>query len=175
MIAAAPEPRAGRLVRLGLVLTSPELADRTRLAAMAERVGLDALWMRRGDEALVSSLPVLVLPEVDEPWARTVPVLVGRTRAEAVARAELAPGFAGYADPRTGGLFGTLEDCQAQVTRLAHDGVRDLRCVLPDLPDIHDILAQLPAIVVGDPATHHPDAARSADPPPPPWAGRREH
>jgi hypothetical protein len=175
MIAAAPEPRAGRLVRLGLVLTSPDAAERARLAAMAERVGLDALWTRRSDEAPASSLPVLPVPDVDEPWARTVPVVVGRTRAEAVALAELAPGFGGYPDPRSGGLFGTLEDCQAQVTRLAHDGVRDLRCVLPDLPDVHDMLAQLPAIVVGDPATHRPDAARSADPPPPPWAGRREH
>jgi hypothetical protein len=171
---AAPEPRAGRLVRLGLVLTPSDRDERARLAAMAERVGLDALWTRGGEEPPVSSLPVLRLPDVDEPWARTVPVVVGRTRAEAVALVELAPGFSGHGDPRSDGLFGTLEDCQAQVTVLVHEGVCDLRCVLPDLPDIHDILAQLPAMVVGDPATHHPGAARSADPPPPPWAGRRE-
>jgi hypothetical protein len=171
---AAPEPRAGRLVRLGLVLTAPDPAERARLAAMAERVGVEALWVREGDEAPESSLPVLHLPETDEAWARTVPVVVGRTRAEAVALADLAPSFGGYGDARSDGLFGTLEECQAQVTRLAHEGVRDLRCFLPDLPDIHDVLAQLPAIVVGDPATHHPGAARSADPPPPPWAGRRE-
>jgi hypothetical protein len=171
---AAPEPRAGRLVRLGLVLTPSDPAERTRLATMAARVGVDALWTRGGDEPSVSPLPVLRLPDVDEPWARTVSVVVGRTRAEAVALVELAPGFSGYGDPRSDGLFGTLDDCQAQVTRLAHEGVRDLRCVLPDLPDVHDILAQLPAIVVGDPTTHHPGAARSADPPPPPWAGRRE-
>ena len=171
---AAPEPRAGRLVRLGLVLTPSGPAERTRLATMAARVGVDALWTRGADEPSVSPLPVLRLPDVDEPWARTVSVVVGRTRAEAVALVELALGFSGYGDPRSDGLFGTLDDCQAQVTRLAHEGVRDLRCVLPDLPDVHDILAQLPAIVVGDPATHHPGAARSADPPPPPWAGRRE-
>jgi hypothetical protein len=174
MIAAAPEPRAGRLVRLGLVLTASDPAERARLAVMAERVGVDALWTRGADEPPVSSLPVQRLPDVDEPWARTVPVVVGRTRAESLALVELAPGFGGYGDPRTDGLFGTLEDCQAQVARLAHEGVRDLRCVLPDLPDILDVLAQLPAIVVGDPATHHPGAARSADPPPPPWAGRRD-
>jgi hypothetical protein len=174
MIAAAPEPRSGRLVRLGLVLTPADPAERARLAAMAERVGVETLWVREGDEAPESSLPVLRLPETDESWARTVPVVVGRTRAEAIALADLAQGFSGYGDPRSDGLFGTLEDCQAQVTRLAHEGVRDLRCVLPGLPDIHDVLAQLPAIVVGDPATHHPGAARSADPPPPPWAGRRE-
>ena len=98
----------------------------------------------------------------------------GRSGAEAAALVELAAGFAGYGDPRAGGLFGTLEECQIQVARLARDGIRDLRCVLPALPDVHDILAQLPALVVGQPATHHPDAARSADPAPPPWAARRE-
>jgi hypothetical protein len=156
------------------VLTSPDPAERARMATMAERVGVDALWMRRGDEPPASALPVLSLPDVDESWARTVPVVVGRTRAEAAALVDLASGFSGFGDPRADGLFGTLEDCQAQVTRLAHDGVRDLRCVLPELPEVLDVLAQLPAIVVGDPATHHPGAARSSDPPPPPWAGRRD-
>jgi hypothetical protein len=173
MIAGAPEPRTGRLVRLGLVLTAADAAGRALMAAMAPRVGVEVLWTRGDDEPPASSLPVLRLPEVDEPWARTVSVVVGRTEAEAAALIELASGFGGFGDPRSDGLFGTLEDCQARVTRLAHDGVRDLRCVLPDLPDVLDILAQLPAIVVGDPATHHPDAPRSADPPPPPWAGRR--
>jgi hypothetical protein len=172
--AEAPEPRAGRLVRLGLVLTSPDPVERAGVATMAERVGIDALWSLGDDEPPASALPALRLPEVDEPWARTVPVVVGRTRAEAVALVELASGFSGFGDPRSDGLFGTLEDCQAQVARLAHDGVRDLRCVLPELPHVHDVLAQLPAIVVGNPATHHPGAARSADPAPPPWAGRRE-
>ena len=171
---AAPEPRPGRLVRLGLVLTSPDPGERAHLAAMAERVGVDVLWMAAGKEAPPSTLTVLVLPAMDEPWARTIPVVVGRTRAEATARVELATGFAGFGDPREDGLFGTLEDCQNQVARLASAGLRDLRCVLPELPDVLDVLAQLPAIVVGHPSTHHPGAGRSPDPPPPPWAGRRE-
>jgi hypothetical protein len=174
MIAGSPEPRAGRLVRLGLVLASPDPDERARLAILAERVGIEVLWVRVDDRPPQSALPVLPLPAVEEPWARTVPVVVGRSRAEAAALVELATGFAGFGDPRSDGLFGTLEDCQAQVVRLADGGVRDLRCVLPELADVHDLLAQLPAIVVGDPATHHPRAARSADPPPPPWAGRRE-
>jgi hypothetical protein len=171
---APPTIRPGRLVRLGLVLTAPDAGDRARWATMAERVGIDVLWTRPGESAPPAALPVLPLPDVDEPWARTVAVVVGRTRAEAAALVDLAAGFAGFADPRAGGLFGTLEEGQIQVARLASDGIRDLRCVLPDLPDVHDILAQLPALVVGHPATHHPGAARSADPPPPPWAARRE-
>jgi hypothetical protein len=164
----------GRLVRLGLLLTPPDPAERAHWAKLAARVGVDVLWTRAGESAPSVGLPALSWPEQDEPWARTVPVVVGRSRAEAAALVELAAGFAGFGDPRTDGLFGTLEDCQGQVARLASAGVRDLRCVLPDVPDVHDLLAQLPAIVVGDLATHHPDAGRSADPPPPPWAGRRD-
>jgi hypothetical protein len=171
---AAPEPRPGRLVRLGLVLPSPDPDERAHFATMAERVGIDVLWVIAMDAAPPSTLPVLALPATDEPWARTVPVVVGRTRAEAAALVELATGFAGFGDPREDGLFGTLEDCQEQVARLASAGLRDLRCVLPGLPDVLDVLAQLPAIVVGHPSTHHPGAGRSPDPPPPPWAGRRQ-
>jgi hypothetical protein len=170
---ASPSLPPGRLVRLGVVLTPPDLSERTLWATLAARVGVDVLWIGPGEPVPPAALPVLTRPERDEPWARTVAVVVGRTRAEAAALVELATGFAGFADPRTDGLFGTLEDCQQQVARLASDGVRDLRCVLPELPDIHDLLAQLPAIAVGDLATHHPDTARSADPPPPSWAGRR--
>ena len=168
-----PQPRPGRLVRLGLVLTAVDPAERAQLATMAERVGIDVLWVRAGDQAPATTLPVLRLPDGDEAWARTVPVVIGRTSAEADALLGLAAGFAGFGDARANGLFGSLEDCQSQVARLASEGVRDLRCVLPELPAVYEVLAQLPAIVVGHPATHHPGAARSADPPPPPWAGRR--
>jgi hypothetical protein len=79
----------------------------------------------------------------------------------------------GFGDPRSDGLFGTLEDGQRRVIELAHAGVTDLRCVLPDVPDVHDLVAQLTSVVVGSLDTHHPDAPRSADPQPPPWAARR--
>ena len=32
---------------------------------------------------------------------------------------------------------------------LAHAGITDLRCVLPNAPDVHDVIAQLTAIAVG--------------------------
>ena len=83
------------------------------------------------------------------------------------------PTLARYGDLEADGLFGTLESAQLRVIELAHAGVTDLRCVLPDVPDVHDVVAQLTAVVVGSLATHRPDAPRSADPAPPPWAGRR--
>jgi hypothetical protein len=113
---------------------------------------------------------VLVRPHEDEAWARTVPVSLGRTPAEAEARLELDPTMGGFGDPRVAGLFGTLETGQARVIELAHAGVTDLRCVLPDVADVHDLVAQLTAVVVGDLDTHRPEAPRSADPEPPPWA-----
>lgn len=173
-----PTPRPGRLVRLGIVLRAADGDDRRRLARMADLAGVDVVWAADSAEVvallpLVGRADVLIRPEVDEPWARTLGVSIGRTPAEAEARIELDPTLAEIADPRTGGLFGTLADCQARVVELAHAGVVDLRCVLPDVADVHDLVAQLTAAVVGDPATHRPDAPRTPDPEPPPWAGRR--
>ena len=70
-------------------------------------------------------------------------------------------------------LIPAVEECQAQVVALAHQGVTDLRCVLPDAPDVHDVVAQLTAVAIGSLATHRPDAPRSPDPPAPPWASPR--
>ena len=56
---------------------------------------------------------------------------------------------------------------------MAAAGVTDLRCILPDAPDVHDVVAQLTAVAVGSLDTHGPGTARSPDPPPPPWAGPR--
>ena len=172
------EPPPGRLVRLGVVVPSDEPDRQRRLARMCDLAGVDVLWV--DDEqvavavaAAVGRAQVLVRPEADEPWARTVPVSVGRTPAEAEARAALDPSISRYGDLATVGLFGTLETAQLRVIELAHAGVTDLRCVLPDVPDVHDVVAQLTAVVVGSIATHRPDAPRSADPEPPRWAGRR--
>ena len=172
----APPP--GRLVRLGVVVRPGDPAGQQRLARMCDLAGVDVLWVDDEQVAVVvagavSRAQVLVRPEVDEPWARTVPVSVGRTPAEAEARAAMDPALTHYGDLETDGLFGTLETAQLRVIELAHTGVTDLRCVLPDVPDVHDVVAQLTAVVVGSTTTHHPDAPRSADPEPPPWAGRR--
>ena len=171
-------PPDGRLARLGVIVRSADAAQRRRLARMCDLAGVDVLWVSDELEAIelgsaVDHTQVLVRPEVDEAWARTLPVSIGRTPAEAEARADLDPGLAGFGDLHRDGLFGTLETAQARVVELAHTGVTDLRCALPDVPDVHDVVAQLTAVVVGTTDTHRPDALRSADPAPPSWAARR--
>ena len=102
-----------------------------------------------------------------------LPVSIGRTNAEAAARADMDPAFGRFGHPRETGIFGTLEECQDRVIALAHAGVTDLRCILPGTPDVHDVVAQLTAITVGSIAVLRPGALRSAAPPPPDgWGGR---
>jgi hypothetical protein len=104
--------------------------------------------------------------------AALLPASVGRTTAEAWARADADPLFAGW-HPAEVGLFGTLEQCHDTVVRLAHAGVTDLRCVLPNAADIGDVIAQLTAVVTGDPERLDPTAPRSRAPDPPTgWGGR---
>jgi hypothetical protein len=168
----------GRLARVGVVLRANGQVEPARLARMAAAAGVDVAWCTsEADLAALGGhlvgIEVLLLPAIDEPWARTLPVSIGRTAAEARARRTVDPGFGGYGDPIEVGLFGALEDCQAQVARLAQQGIVDLRCVLPDTHDVHDVMAQLTAVAIGDATTHHPDRARSPDPAPPVWAPRR--
>jgi hypothetical protein len=153
-------------VRLGVVVGGAAAA----LAVLADHAGVDVVWVATADEAAALSprlrrATVAVRPDTDEPWARTMGVSIGRTSAEANARAALDPGF-----DRDGSIIGTLETGQARVAALAAEGVVDLRCVLPDTPDVADLVGQLTAMVIGSAHTHRPDAPRSADPPPPPWA-----
>lgn len=102
-----------------------------------------------------------------------VPVSIGRTQAEAEARAHGEALFEVLGSPSEVGIFGTLEECQERVIGLAHAGVRDLRCHLPNNPDIHDVIAQLTAIAVGTVDILAPGAPRSRDPDPPEgWGGR---
>jgi alkanesulfonate monooxygenase SsuD/methylene tetrahydromethanopterin reductase-like flavin-dependent oxidoreductase (luciferase family) len=105
--------------------------------------------------------------------AALVPVSIGRTGAEASARADLDPKFRQHGDPADIGIFGTLEECQDRVIALAHAGISDLRCLLPNAPDVHDVIAQLTAISVGTTEVLLPGALRSPAPPPPEgWGGR---
>jgi len=139
------------------------------LAALCDRAGIDVVWAPTAAVAAavagtVSRAVVAVL-DPDGPHRRTIEVSIGRTAAEAQARALLDPAF-------TGDVVGRLEDGQAAVAALAHAGVTDLRCRLPAAPDVADLVAQLTAMVIGSRATHHPDAPRSPDPAPPPWAAR---
>jgi alkanesulfonate monooxygenase SsuD/methylene tetrahydromethanopterin reductase-like flavin-dependent oxidoreductase (luciferase family) len=102
-----------------------------------------------------------------------LPVSIGRTSAEAGARASAEPLFDEVGHPARVGLFGTLQQCQDRVIELAHLGVTDLRCVLPNTPDVHDVIAQLTAVVVGSLDVLDPSAPRSRPPDPPEtWGGR---
>ena len=104
--------------------------------------------------------------------AALLPASVGRTTAEARARADGEPLFSGW-HPAEVGLFGTLEQCHDTVVTLVHAGVTDLRCVLPNAPDIGDVIAQLAAVATGDPEAIDPTAPRSRPPDPPTgWGGR---
>ena len=105
--------------------------------------------------------------------AALLPVSIGRTEAEAAARAEMDPAFVVQGHPRDIGIFGTLEECQDRVIALAHAGVTDLRCVLPAVPDVHDVIAQLTAMTIGTTDVLIPGSLRSPAPPPPEgWGGR---
>lgn len=105
--------------------------------------------------------------------ALELPVSIGRTHAEAQARAEAESLFATVGLPAEVGVFGTLEECQERVITLSHFGVTDLRCVLPNTPDVHDAIAQVTAIAIGSPDVLMPGAPRSKPPDPPVgWGGR---
>lgn len=104
-----------------------------------------------------------------------VPVSIGRTGAEASARADRDPTFRQIGHPAKIGIFGTLEECQDRVIALAHAGVTDLRCIVPGAPDVHDVIAQLTAMTIGTTDLLRPGSLRSPAPPPPEgWGGRPE-
>jgi alkanesulfonate monooxygenase SsuD/methylene tetrahydromethanopterin reductase-like flavin-dependent oxidoreductase (luciferase family) len=105
--------------------------------------------------------------------AMELPVSIGRTNAEAKARADAEPLFDLTGPPAEVGIFGTLEECQDRVIELAHAGVTDLRCILPNSPDVHDVIAQLTAMAIGTMDVLAPNAPRSKAPDPPEsWGGR---
>src|SRR6266536_2823297 len=105
--------------------------------------------------------------------AARLPVSVGRTSAEAEARWQAEPAFAALGDSEQAGLFGTLEQCHDRVVALAHAGVSDLRCLLPNAIDIHDVIAPLTAMPIGSADKLVPGAPRTRVPEPPAgWGGR---
>jgi alkanesulfonate monooxygenase SsuD/methylene tetrahydromethanopterin reductase-like flavin-dependent oxidoreductase (luciferase family) len=105
--------------------------------------------------------------------AARLPVSVGRTVAEAQARWDAEPRFAALGPPAETGLFGTLEQCHDRVIALAQAGVTELRCLLPNAIDVHDVIAQLTAMTIGSADKLVPGAPRTRVPEPPPgWGGR---
>lgn len=56
---------------------------------------------------------------------------------------------------------------------VAHAGISDLRCAVPNAPDMPDVLAQLTAIAIGTVDVLTPGSPRSKSPDPPQgWGGR---
>jgi hypothetical protein len=78
-----------------------------------------------------------------------VPISVGRTLSEAIARADLEPRFQGEHHPQRSGIFGAFEDAQEQVLALARAGADGLVLDIPLERDVADVLAQVRALVVG--------------------------
>jgi hypothetical protein len=102
-----------------------------------------------------------------------VTVSVGRTAAEARARADADELFTLAGHPAQQGLFGTLEECQATAARLAHAGATELVCYLPLASDLPDVLAQLRSIAIGAGVLRPGEPPSAAPPPPAGWGGRR--
>jgi len=83
------------------------------------------------------------------PVVAALPVSIGRTVSEAMARALREPRFAGERHPREAGLFGTYEDAQGQALELAAAGADGLQVTVADEIDVADLLAQVRSLVVG--------------------------
>ena len=106
--------------------------------------------VHRNDPALVRQVrAALDQAEDHRPLIVAVPISIGRTRNEAVARADRDPRFVGDAHPQVTGIFGTFEQAQEQVLELARAGAEVLLLTVPDESDIADVLAQIKALVVG--------------------------
>ena len=107
------------------------------------------------------------------PVLAEVTVSVGRTAAEARARADADELFTLAGHPAQQGLFGTLEECQDTAARLAHAGAAELVCYLPLASDLPDVLAQLRSIAIGAGVLRPGEPPSAAPPPPAGWGGRR--
>ena len=165
--------------RLAVEVGDPERLDRERLAwlaGVADDVLVAAADVDRVAEQARALREAFTLAGRDPGSlgvAVRLPVSIGRTVAEAAARWNAEPAFANLGPPTQAGVFGTLEQCHERVIALAHAGVTDLRCVLPNAPDVHDVIAQATAMTVGTVAQLSPGAPRSEPPPPPEgWGGR---
>ncbi len=167
---------AGMRVRLSALARSP--GDLGAILRVVDDVVLSA-WHSQDLETAADEARAAAVEAGRDPAslgvAALLPVSVGRTVAEAYARAEMDPAFTRFGHPSDIGIFGTLEECQDRVIALAHAGITDLRCVLPATPDIQDVIAQLTAIAMGTTDVLVPGSLRSPSPPPPEGWGGRPH
>lgn len=131
------------------VLTALSEAAESALIVLDD--GTEALGIvRRNDPDEVSRCRALLEAEgATRPLVVAVPISIGRTLNEAVARADLEPRFVGDRHPRRTGIFGTFEQAQEQVLALARAGADGLVLDIPIERDVADVLAQVKALVVG--------------------------
>jgi hypothetical protein len=175
-------------LRIALAGSPPAIARWHGL--IGRRPGLDAtqLALPAGDGAgpaaavfipcapgrnLARELSAAVSAAGDRPVLAEVTVSVGRTAAEARARADADELFTLAGHPAEQGLFGTLEECQAAAARLAQAGATELVCYLPLASDLPDVLAQLRSIAIGAGVLRPGEPPSAAPPPPAGWGGRR--
>jgi hypothetical protein len=127
------------------------LDEGTDSVGVVRRFDLDAVRRARAElDSLEDARPLIV----------AVPISIGRTLNEAVARADREPLFTGDAHPQNSGIFGTFEQAQQQVLDLAQAGAEVLLVTVPEEEDIADVLAQVKALVVGaTPALFHRSGA----------------
>jgi alkanesulfonate monooxygenase SsuD/methylene tetrahydromethanopterin reductase-like flavin-dependent oxidoreductase (luciferase family) len=119
----------------GLVILAEGFSDRTAMqAALADAV---ARRHKHGHDHRRFSIAVRLA------------VSIGRTMAEAAARASRDPALSGPHHPRDVGLFGTLEQAQGQILGIARAGADAIRATLAEERDVADLLAQLRAVAVG--------------------------
>lgn len=106
--------------------------------------------VRRNDPEAVRRARAEIDHEEDaRPLIVAVPISIGRTLNEAVARADREARFTGDRHPSVSGIFGTFEQAQEQVLALARAGAEVLLVDIPDDVDVADVLAQVRALVVG--------------------------
>lgn len=144
---------------LSIAITVPDDLDQGeshRLTVMIERLGFTPLHdgelpdhgvVRVNDPAVVAVARENRGP--DERVLVAVPISVGRTLSEAMARAALEPRFQGEHHPQRSGIFGAFEDVQEQVLALARAGADGLVLDVPLERDVADVLAQIRALVAG--------------------------
>jgi hypothetical protein len=130
--------------------------DAARLTTMIDRLGFAAACPTElPDHGVVRSNDPAVVAEAREDLDAgeevivAVPISVGRTHSEAMARADLEPRFAGERHPERVGIFGAFEEAQEQVLALARAGADRLVLEVPLERDVADVLAQIRALVVG--------------------------
>jgi hypothetical protein len=119
-------------------------------------------------EAVAAERARLDAEGATRPLQVAVPISIGRTMNEAVARADREPRFTGDRHPRDVGIFGTFEQAQEQVLALARAGADDLVLDVPLEQDVADVLAQIRALVVGatPELVHAPPTTDRTVPPP---------